>query len=108
MNVKQKSGWFELSGQLKIDSNLLLDMNTLLDKIGKTGNRFIPLGDGQFIAITKALKKQLEKIKLLASSRGRGIQLPPTAPIILTDLAESIPHFNADKMQQSPFWDIIS
>ncbi len=97
LKIHKKTDWFEMSGQLKTDDNLIVDMKSLLALANQSNSRFIPLKDGQFIALTQALRRQLEEINTISQSRGKTIQLPPIAPIVLFDLAESVPNLEADK-----------
>ena len=69
MNLVIKSGkeWFSASGELKIDEDRtlgLMRLMTLLDE--RPRSRFLPLGDGEFVALTDSFRKQLETLRSLS------------------------------------------
>ena len=69
---KNKNGWFEMEGTVQLDENTKISIADLLDLIGQSRNRFIRLGEGEYIALSERLHRQLMGLDALASrQRGR-------------------------------------
>ncbi len=96
MKIRGKTDWFEVSGGLTVDDNLVLDMKRLLELLNTTNNRFIPLEDGSFLALTKEFRKRLEELDAFTERKGKEIRLHPLAAMTLPDLIESIPNVEVD------------
>ena len=62
VSLRQERNWFELDGELKVNEDIVFDMKALLALTRDKGNRFIPLGRGQFIALTDEFRRQLEDL----------------------------------------------
>ncbi|MBN1930172.1 MAG: DEAD/DEAH box helicase [Desulfobacterales bacterium] len=97
LKIQCKTDWFEVSGELKVDENLVLDMRRLLDLVQKTQSRFIPLEDGQFIALTETFRKKLEEINAYSKKHGKGIRMHPLAALTLDDFADQLSNLDVDK-----------
>ena len=89
--------WFAVDGKLQLDNNLVLDMQQLLELLAQTPGRFLPLGDGQFLALTQAFRKRLEELRVFASKRGKSFGLHPLAAHAIQDFAEEVGELKADK-----------
>ena len=63
LNIRtSQQDWFSLSGQLEIDQDEVIELKTLLDKVRETRSRFIPMGEGQFLALTQEFRNRLEEL----------------------------------------------
>jgi SNF2 family DNA or RNA helicase len=100
MQIRSKTDWFEVSGQLKVDDNLVLDMRQLLDLLQSAESRFIPIGEGQFVALTNELRRRLLELSAYSERRGKSIGLHPLAALAIQDLTESLPHLETDHAWQ--------
>jgi SNF2 family DNA or RNA helicase len=69
------------------------DLMTLL----KAGHgRFLPIGDGQFVALTKEFRRRLEALAALGDPKGDELRLSPLSVGILTPLADEVGSFKAN------------
>ncbi|MCL2789727.1 MAG: DEAD/DEAH box helicase [Desulfobulbus sp.] len=91
LNIRtSQQDWFALSGQLKIDQDEVMDLKTLLDKVRETRSRFIPMGEGQFLALTQEFRNRLEELVLYGTSQPgneQEVKIHPLAAIALEELA---------------------
>jgi SNF2 family DNA or RNA helicase len=101
MKIRGKTDWFELSGSLQVDDNLVLDMKRILELLKTTNTRFIPLEEGQFLALTKEFKKRLEELDAYAEKKGKEIRLHPLAALAVQDLIQAVPNLEVDKAWKS-------
>lgn len=91
LNIRtSQQDWFSLSGQLEIDQDEVMELKTLLDKVRETRSRFIPMGDGQFVALTQEFRNRLEELILYGNSQPGNeneVKIHPLAAIALEELA---------------------
>ena len=97
MQIKRQNDWFAASGELKLDEDLVLDMENLLLLLEKTPSRFIPLGDGQFIALTQQFRQRLDELRSFGSKQGNALQFHPLTSMVLEDAIADIGKVKADK-----------
>ncbi len=64
VRVRRRRNWFELGGRLEVDEDMVLDMRHLLEMARRNTGRFIPLGEGQFLALTDELRARLDDLGL--------------------------------------------
>lgn len=94
---KNKNGWFEMEGSVQLDENTKLNMSQLLDLISQSRNRYIRLGEGEYIALSERLRKQLDQLNILASrSRGRLQMSPFCAALLDSSVIDGELHLDVD------------
>jgi SNF2 family DNA or RNA helicase len=90
LNIRtSQQDWFTLSGQLEIDQDEVMELKTLLDKVRETRSRFIPMGEGQFLALTQEFRNRLEELILYGTSQPGNeteVKIHPLAAIALEEL----------------------
>ena len=90
LNIRtSQQDWFSLSGHLKIDQDEVMELKTLLDKARETRSRFIPMGEGQFLALTQEFRNRLEELILYGASQPGNeteVKVHPLAAIALEEL----------------------
>ncbi|MEM8829447.1 MAG: DEAD/DEAH box helicase [Cyanobacteria bacterium P01_G01_bin.19] len=97
MQIKRQNDWFSASGELKLDENMVLDMENLLTLLDQTSSRFIPLGEGQFIALTQQFRKRLDELRAFGNQKGKGLQFHALTSMVLEDAIADIGNVKADK-----------
>lgn len=74
---KNENGWFEIEGSVEVDEGKMLTMAQLLDLVSQSRGRYIKLGDGEFIALSEKLRKQLNSLNAIASrTKGKLVMSP--------------------------------
>lgn len=102
LKIRNHRKWFEISGELRVNKSLVLDMKKLVKLVAKGRKRFIPLGAGQFLALTKELHRRLKELVLFSEQTSEhdncaGILVRPLAALALEDLTENLKHLDADE-----------
>ena len=87
--------WFTVEGELRVDDERVLGMQQLLELVQATPHRFLPLGEGEFIALTRELRRRLEELAAYVERRGRKLTLHPLAALALDDLTGQVGHLDA-------------
>ena len=90
LNIRtSQQDWFSLSGQLEIDQDEVMELKTLLDKVRETRSRFIPMGEGHFLALTQEFRNRLEELILYGNNQPGSeheVKIHPLAAIALEEL----------------------
>jgi superfamily II DNA or RNA helicase len=68
LNVHTRQEWLAVQGELKVDEELVLGLQQLIGAAGAK-NRFIPLGEGRYLALTQELRERLQDMSAVAESR---------------------------------------
>ncbi|MDR1344749.1 MAG: DEAD/DEAH box helicase [Tannerellaceae bacterium] len=99
LHLKLKSGvnWFDLQGELKVDEDTVVSLQQLLSLTANGHNRFVELSPGEFIALSGELKKQLDALRLYATTDKNEIRLNKFASVALDDLFDNIDDLKTDK-----------
>jgi len=89
LNIRtSQQDWFSLSGHLQVDQDEVIELKSLLEQVKKSNSRFIPMGDGQFLALTQEFRNRLEEL-ILFGEEGRAeneIYVHPLAAPALEEL----------------------
>ncbi|MDF5733716.1 MAG: SNF2-related protein, partial [Rhizonema sp. PD38] len=97
LSIQRQQDWFAATGELKLNDELVLDMQQLLELLEKNKSRFIPLGDGQFLALTQAFRKRLDELRMFSEKHSKGIRFHPLATFGLEDFVDEVGKLKADK-----------
>jgi superfamily II DNA or RNA helicase len=97
MNIKRQRDWFEADGELKIGNDEVLNMQQLMQLLENSTGRFVPLGDGQFLALTETFRKQLQDLRGFSEKHGEGVRFHPLASLALEDVVDQFGDLKTDK-----------
>lgn len=97
LRIRNAANWFEVEGELRVDEERVIDMRQLIEMLSATPHRFLPLGDGQFVAITQELRRRLDELAAYADKRGKKVGVHPLAALALSDLTEQVGGLDADQ-----------
>ena len=97
MKIQRQNDWFATSGELKLDDRQVIDMQRLMELLDKTPSRFIPLGDGQFVALTQEFRKRLDELRAYSDKQGKTLRIHPLAALTIEDWAEEVGSLKTDK-----------
>ncbi len=100
MGIKKKGSWFEVDGSIELDQDKVMDMRQLLQLVQNRQSRFIPLENGQFIALSRALRQHLHDFSAVSRHRDEEIALHPLA-IHMLDSFQSA----GSRLDGTPAWD---
>ena len=100
MRIARKGQWFEASGQLEVDEQTVLQMGKLLELSRAARGRFVPIGDGEFVALTRDLSKRLEELRAFTEQRGQQARFSPLAAAALDELTRDLGGLETDRAWQ--------
>ena len=87
VSVRAAEDWFSATGRLAVDDDLVLELTELLALVEGSRGRFVRLEDGGFLALTEALRRQLDALARISRTRkGRtefhGLAAGVVAPLV--------------------------
>ena len=86
---KKENGWFELEGSVELDQDKVISMARLLELANQSHGRFVALGNGDYLALSEKLRRQLEQLGSLMSRHHGKLQMSPfTAALLEPDMME--------------------
>lgn len=96
LRARKAGDWFRLEGQATLQDDLhaesrVLEMSELLARLDQSSGLFVPLGNGEFLALTRQLRRRLERLRRLTEQdRDHSRRIHPLAAGAVDDLfAES-------------------
>ncbi len=98
LSIRSARDWFELDGTVTVDDDLVIQMRQLLEYLNQTDNSFIRISDGQYLALTKQFRHDLNLLKATGKFKGNGhtLQIHPLAALGLEKWRHEIQSFQAD------------
>ena len=85
----QSSGdWFVAKGGLQLDEGAVIDMARLIEFSRSSGGRFVPLGEGGFVALTEDLRRRIDEFAGLGETADGGLKVHALAAGALEEIAE--------------------
>ncbi len=97
VRIKGKSTWFEISGQLVVDDAMIIELKDLVAMIPQIRKRFLPLEEGQFLALTEDLKNQLKAISTTTELKNRALLFHPAAALTIDGLTKNLTRLETDE-----------
>jgi SNF2 family DNA or RNA helicase len=97
MSIKGQKDWFATEGEIQVGEHLVLDMQQLMQLLDQSSGRFLPLGDGQFLALTQEFRKRLDELRAFSEKSGKGVRLHPLAALAIEDWIDEVGDLKADK-----------
>jgi superfamily II DNA or RNA helicase len=92
LRVAQDRDWFSVDGSVALDEDQVLEMRFLLERLDRIQGRFVPLGDGRFVALTRQLQAQLQRLAAVSEPHKTGRRVhalgAPALDAVLEDAGE--------------------
>lgn len=97
LRIKSKTNWFEVEGELQVDENTVLSLMQLMELTSVSQNRFVELQSGEFLSLSKQLRKQLDDLRNFTVKSKDSLHLNPYAAVALGDEFDREVKLKADK-----------
>ncbi|MCC6196251.1 MAG: ATP-dependent helicase [Burkholderiales bacterium] len=85
--VKAERDWFRLGGRVAVDERTVLDFADVL-AAAQARSRFVPMGEGVYVALTHSLKARLADLAAVAEADRDGLRVPRVAALWLDEALE--------------------
>jgi SNF2 family DNA or RNA helicase len=103
---KNSSGlsWFAMTGSLAVDESLVIDMKRLVELARRNSGKFLPLGNGEFLALTDGFRRRLDDISYFTelqskpdAASDRSLRIHPLAALALENITQSLGTLDVDE-----------
>jgi len=100
MSVVVSSGkeWFSIEGDVALSETDVLSLQQLLELSDSHKGRFIPLAEGEFIALTEELRRKLDELSRMVDRHGKENRFHPLAASLVEDALHGAGGFKGDKL----------
>src|SRR5205823_10189055 len=98
--VKRERDWFRLRGRAQVDENVVLELQALLDA-GRMRSRFVPMGEGVYVALTHSLKAKLADLAAVVETDRDGARISKLAAAWLDDVLEDAQDRKSTRLNSS-------
>lgn len=85
LRVEGAQNWFTLTGQLNVDEERILDLQKLLQLYSAGGSRFVPIGEGEYLALTEDFRRRLDDLYSFSESQHGDLRVHQLAVPALED-----------------------
>lgn len=65
LSIRKAKEWFSIEGELQLDEERVIAMADLMKLLDQSPGRFLPLGDKEFISLSKTLRQRLQLLRSL-------------------------------------------
>lgn len=89
VSVKSERDWFRVEGRVALDEGRVFALQELLAAAAQS-SRFIALGEGQYLALSKALREKLQALAAVTESDKAGLKTPAMAAAWLDETLDQI------------------
>ncbi|WP_454710111.1 DEAD/DEAH box helicase [Cupriavidus nantongensis] len=86
VQIESRGAWYKLAGELRVAEGLVLELGKLIDWTGSHAGRFVPMGQGVYVALTSALRGRLRDLAGVGERVPDGIRVPQMATPWLDDV----------------------
>ncbi|WP_442784894.1 DEAD/DEAH box helicase [Cupriavidus sp. SS-3] len=90
VQVESRGAWYKLAGELRVAEGLVLELGKLIDWTGSHAGRFVPMGQGVYVALTQVLRGRLRDLagvgERFTDGTRDGIRVPQMATPWLDDV----------------------
>ncbi len=96
LRLRQRGEWFEADGELVVDKDLSLGLGQLLKLAQETTGKFLKLADGEYLALTKTLKRHLDELRTLSTNKGKITRVHHLTAEAINDIGQEFGKFEND------------
>ncbi|SPA13569.1 putative DNA/RNA Helicase [Cupriavidus taiwanensis] len=90
VQIESRGAWYKLAGELRVAEGLVLELGKLIDWTGSHAGRFVPMGQGVYVALTQVLRGRLRDLagvgERFTDGTRDGIRVPQMATPWLDDV----------------------
>jgi len=94
IQIRRDKDWFAANGEVQVDENRVMDLRDLLSRLKE--DRFIALGDNQFLALTHELHRRLMDLSAYSDADEEALRFHPLASFALEEMAQDAGEVDAD------------
>lgn len=75
ISANSTGGWLELEGEVPLSEDHIVSISQLLDLLHDSKDKFIRVGEEEFLRLSDSLRKQLQRIDALSQKQGKRLRM---------------------------------
>ncbi len=95
-SVRSVKDWFALTGEIRVDEETVVSLREACRMISEGGSRFLPLGNGEFLALTEELRRGLWDLAAAGDWKGTDLRFSPLSAPLVERLTSGAEDFSGD------------
>jgi len=95
-SVRSVKDWFALTGEIRVDEETVVSLREACRMISEGGSRFLPLGNGEFLALTEELRRGLWDLATAGDWKGTDLRFSPLSAPLVERLTSGADNFSGD------------
>lgn len=96
--ITSRSDWFDIAGDIELDQDVVLDLKKLLELLDQSSSRYIPLGDGEFLALSETFRRRLKNLSRFATKQKGKLGFHRSAALAFQDSVSGFDMIKGDKV----------
>ncbi|WP_073039631.1 DEAD/DEAH box helicase [Desulfacinum infernum] len=98
--------WFELEGRLRVSEDQVLELQAVLEHLRRRRDRFLPIGESEYVALSRELLKQLRDMDAFVQDRGKTLRMHPLGVLALKEAGTLDEHRHLDEKLRHKIRDL--
>lgn len=98
VGLRSSKEWFSIEGNVSIGDDLVVTLQHLLELSAQHKGRFIPLADGEFLALTEEFRRRLDELRRMVDRHGRENRFHPLAAPLVEEALYGVASLNGDRL----------
>ncbi|MEO1620637.1 MAG: DEAD/DEAH box helicase, partial [Cyanobacteria bacterium J06632_3] len=96
-DVRRKQDWFAASGELRVSDNQVVDLQQLMRLLEKTPGQFVPMDNGEFLALTDEFRQRLKTLSRLSQRSGKSLRIHGLAALAVDEMIDEFEELRVDQ-----------
>ncbi|MEO0768387.1 MAG: DEAD/DEAH box helicase, partial [Cyanobacteria bacterium J06649_4] len=96
-DIRRKQDWFAASGELRVSDSQVVDLQQLMTLLENTPGQFVPLKDGEFLALTDEFRQRLKTLSRLSQRSGKSLKIDRLAALAIDDMIDDFEDLKVDQ-----------
>lgn len=89
ISFKNKNGWFEVEGEVRIDADTVVSLRQLLEMMRSGNHRgYVRIGENEYISLSRELERALNRLDAVTTEHRSHLQMAPTAVGLIGELLD--------------------
>ncbi len=99
-DIHRQQDWFAASGEVQISEDRVMDLRQLMALLESSPGQFVPLADGEFLALTDEFRQRLGMLGRLSQPHGKGLRINGLAALALDGMLDDVEQLQVDQAWQ--------
>ncbi len=95
-DIHRQQDWFAASGEVQVSENQVVDLQQLMALLDNAPGQFVPLADGEFLALTEEFQQRLKTLSRLSQRHGKELRINGLAALAMDEMIDDLEQIKVD------------